>query len=292
MGFIGFFGTVVANMIVLSHIQVRPLFKARDDGNHEAMVSLDLGCTQTAVSLSPTHLHLPNQTLTWEALEPILKAENNCFMVQDGEIEKIIGFSELTQRVHTLCPTDHAPTMLVSGLTMHRIKGTNPTRDTKEKLKSITPITGHVLDTCTGLGYTAIGAAQGGATAVVTCELDPATIEICRQNPWSQALFNTPNLTQRMGDSADLIETFADEQFDRVIHDPPFISFAGHLYAQDFYEQVHRVLKRKGKLFHYIGNPDSRSGSQTTRGVIDRLQKAGFKRVIRQPRAFGVLAIK
>lgn len=282
----------MGRMVILSHMQLRPLVQARDEGQTEVMASLDLGRTQTAVTLSPTHLHLPNQTLTWETLEPILKAENNCFTVQDGFIEKIIGFSELTNRVHTLCPTDHAPTMLVSGLTMHRIKGTNPTRDTQEKLKTIKPITGHVLDTCTGLGYTAIGAAQGGATTVITCELDPATIDICRQNPWSQALFDTPNLSQRMGDSTDLIETFADEQFDRVIHDPPFISFAGHLYAQEFYEQVHRVLKRKGKFFHYIGNPDSRSGSQTTRGVIDRLQKAGFKRVIRKPRAFGVLALK
>jgi predicted methyltransferase len=45
-------------------------------------------------------------------------------------------------------------------------------------------------------------------------------------------------------------------------------------------------------LFHYVGDPESRSGSRITRGVMRRLQEAGFKRVVRQPRAFGVVAYK
>jgi len=52
------------------------------------------------------------------------------------------------------------------------------------------------------------------------------------------------------------------------------------------------VIKQNGKIFHYIGDPESKSGARTTAGVIRRLQEAGFKRVSRAPRAFGVVAYK
>jgi len=52
------------------------------------------------------------------------------------------------------------------------------------------------------------------------------------------------------------------------------------------------VLRRGGRLFHYVGNPESKSGHNITRGVMRRLQEAGFSRVTRRPRAFGVVAFK
>jgi hypothetical protein len=54
----------------------------------------------------------------------------------------------------------------------------------------------------------------------------------------------------------------------------------------------YRVLTGKGRLFHYIGNPDRKSGTNVTRGVVRRLQAAGFKRVIPKPGTFGVFALK
>jgi hypothetical protein len=69
-------------------------------------------------------------------------------------------------------------------------------------------------------------------------------------------------------------------------------SLAGELYSGEFYRHLYRVLARKGRLFHYVGDPDSRSGRNVTRGVVRRLQEAGFGRVVRKPRAFGLVAYK
>ncbi|NLD73912.1 MAG: spermine synthase, partial [Chloroflexi bacterium] len=49
---------------------------------------------------------------------------------------------------------------------------------------------------------------------------------------------------------------------------------------------------RGGRLFHYVGDPDSKSGRSVTRGVVQRLGEAGFRDVRPRPQAFGVLARK
>lgn len=277
---------------VLSHFQTQPLLQAREASQHRAEVSLDLGLTTVEAIIEPGGVRFPSgESLPWEAIEEISASENNCFVVEDGEARRIKVFSELTNRLYSLMPTRAAPTMLVSGIPMHRIKGTDPYRDTLEKIKTIKPVVGQVLDTATGLGYTAIEAAQT-ADHVVTIELDPLVLEIARLNPWSQALFDSPKITQRIGDSCEVMREFDDETFPRIIHDPPALSLAGHLYAGGFYAELHRVLRRGGRMFHYVGDPDSRSGANTTRGVIRRLREAGFSRVVRRPRAFGVVAFK
>jgi predicted methyltransferase len=69
-------------------------------------------------------------------------------------------------------------------------------------------------------------------------------------------------------------------------------SLAGDLYSLAFYQQALRVLKHHGRMFHYIGAPESKSGARVTAGVIRRLQDAGFRRVVGAPRAFGVVAHK
>ena len=74
------------------------------------------------------------------------------------------------------------------------------------------------------------------------------------------------------------------------MHDPPAINLAGQLYSAAFYGALRRALTRNGKLFHYIGDADSPSGSRTTRGVVKRLAEAGFLRVTVLKDAFGVLA--
>jgi predicted methyltransferase len=99
-------------------------------------------------------------------------------------------------------------------------------------------------------------------------------------------------VTQRIGDSNDVVPEFEDGAFDGIIHDPPMFSLAGHLYGADFYAELHRVLAKRGRLFHYIGDPNSRSGANVTRGVIRRLNEVGFRKVQRRPRAFGVVAVK
>ncbi|MDJ0757739.1 MAG: hypothetical protein QNJ45_29670, partial [Ardenticatenaceae bacterium] len=117
-------------------------------------------------------------------------------------------------------------------------------------------------------------------------------VEVCRLNPWSEALFTAENITRHIGHAWDVIEEFADGIFQAIIHDPPMFNMAGELYSADFYRELHRVLQRGGVLFHYISNPSSRSGASVTKGVIRRLKEVGFKRVVPRPKAFGVMAVK
>ena len=158
---------------------------------------------------------------------------------------------------------------------MHRIQGITPDQDTLTKIQTITPLTGHVLDICTGLGYTAIEAARQ-AKSVTTIELDPAVLEIARLNPWSRLLFEDPKIEQRVGDAYDIVDTLPDGAYDRIIHDPPTISLAGDLYARVFYDQLYRLLTRRGRLFHYVGDLESRSGRYVAPGVVRRLKEPGF----------------
>jgi uncharacterized protein len=220
----------------------------------------------------------------------IVKEDRKCFLLEDESLKEIRMFSERTRWVRSLCPTKGAPTMLVSGVPMHRIKDTEPMADTLTKIRALGRIHGRVLDTATGLGYTAIEAAKE-ADEVVTIELDPAAIEIARLNPWSAGLFKSKKITQVMGDASEEIASFASGFFSAIVHDPPTIQFAGELYSTDFYLELKRVLKRGGKLFHYIGDPNSAHGSKVTQGVLRRLSEVGFKRVERRPEAFGVLAL-
>ncbi|MGD8621212.1 MAG: RsmD family RNA methyltransferase [Anaerolineales bacterium] len=278
--------------VVLSHFQAEELLDAQDQGLENAYVSLDLGLSETQVQLTEDQVIFQSEThLYWDQIHEIYADENSCFLVRDDDFEKIITFSETFNRVYSLFPTRSAPTLLVSGLPMHRIRGTDPQQDTLTKIKSVKPILGEVLDTATGLGYTAIEAARS-AERVLTIELDAEVLEIARLNPWSRRLFEDPKIEQQIGDSYEMVEKFANHTFDIVLHDPPTIALDGDLYGRAFYNHLYRILKKKGRLYHYIGNPESPSGQSTTSGVIKRLQEVGFREVQRAPEAFGVIAGK
>jgi predicted methyltransferase len=278
--------------VVLSHFQATTLLKHRGAIGLRVTATGDLGLSMVDVTITSGGVQFPDGPgVDWPDLEEIAAAQNSCFVVEEGQVDKILRFSEETQRVYGLMPTPKAPTLLVSGIPMHRIKGTDPSADTLTKVRSIRPVVGKVLDTATGLGYTATEAART-ADHVITVELDPAVLEVARLNPWSQELFDNPKIEQRLGDCADLITGLPSGSFDRIVHDPPAFGLAGHLYGGEFYRELFRVLRRGGKLFHYIGNPESRSGETTTRGVMRRLEEAGFVRVQRQPQAFGVVAAR
>ncbi len=279
-------------LIVLSHFQVAPLLDAKRAGQSSVATSTDLGLSTIDVALDGDGVVLPGgQRLTWATLEEIYADKNACFHVENDAVEAIQGFSELTNRFYSLLPTSSAPTMLVGGFTMHRIAGTDPYRDTLQKIKALGSIGGRVLDTTTGLGYTAIEAAKTAAE-VVTIELDPTAQDIARLNPWSQALFTDPKIMQIIGNSADKIEELDSESFSCIIHDPPAFSLAGELYSGAFYRDAYRVLKRRGRMFHYLGNPDSKAGASLIKGVTRRLREAGFARTVQKPDAFGIVAYK
>lgn len=281
------------NAIVLSHYQAEVLLSARDKSLANVQVSLDLGISSSNVRVDSEGVHLFNEDslLRWAEIEAIADSLSSCFVIEKGGARAIQFYSESTERLYSLYPTRGAPTMLVSGIPMHRIKDTDPHQDTLEKIRSIKPIVGQVLDTATGLGYTAIQAART-ADQVTTVELEPVVLQICRLNPWSQELFDNPNITQLIGDSFELVAGMQAGRFTRVIHDPPAFSLAGDLYSGAFYGELHRVMRNKALLFHYIGDPESKSGHNLTAGVIRRLEQAGFRLIRRVPRAFGVVAVK
>jgi predicted methyltransferase len=274
---------------IFSHFQTRPLLAQKEADSVQS--SADLGMTTATLQRVENGFALPDgQVLTFQHMEQINDDENGCYQLMNGEPHKVEFFSDFTNRYYSLMPTEAAPTMLISGIPMHRIKDTNPMADTRQKLKALGRANGLVLDTTTGLGYTAILAAQT-ARQVITIEFDPIVIEVCRANPWSQELFTNPKIQQLIGDSGDLAPGFADETFNAILHDPPTFNLAGHLYSGQLYTIFYRILKSNGRLFHYIGNPQSRYGATTGRGVVSRLKKAGFS-VSPRDRAFGVLAQK
>ena len=278
--------------IVLSHWQVSPILDAREDGKKEVSTSLDLGLTRTEVLLEADRVVFSDaEWLSWDSLEEISESDTGCYLVEGRRAYKIQQFSEFLGRAYSLMPTEGAPTLLVSGIPMHRIKGTDPHRDTLTKIRAIAPVVGRVLDTCTGLGDTAIEAAKT-AEQVLTIELDPTVLEVARLNPWSRALFEHRRIEQVVGDAFDAIQDFEDESFTRIIHDPPMFSLAGDLYSGEFYRDLYRVMRRKGRLFHYVGDLSSRSGRNVVKGVQRRLEEAGFSRITRKPGAFGVVAYK
>jgi predicted methyltransferase len=278
--------------MILSHIQADRILEARQAGNAAIVTSLDLGLTAVEVALEPEGVRLPGeQLLTWQHIEAISGSERGCFVVEDGEPRKIQLFSEASNRLYSLMPTEGAPTMLVSGIPMHRFKGIDPHHDTLLKIETVAPVVGRVLDTATGLGYTAIEAART-AVHVITVEIEPAGLEVARLNPWSQPLFDNPKITQVVGDVIDEIKGFEDEVFDCIIHDPPAFNLAGDLYSGAFYRELFRVLRRGGRMFHYIGDLESKSGRVVSKGALRRLQEAGFSRVVRRPEAFGLAAYK
>ena len=279
-------------MIVLSYIQARELLAARSRGEEWTATSLDLNLTRSEAAVDENGVALAEGvTIDWQRIVEIAGNENTCFVVGKDGIAAIQKFSTLLNRFYSLKPTEKAPTLLVAGFPMHRIKGIDPSEDTRRKIAALSPVYGKVLDTTTGLGYTAIVASKT-ASRVTTIEIDPTVLEIARQNPWSRQLFETQKIEQRIGSSFEIVATLPAGGFDGIFHDPPTVSLAGELYSGEFYRQLYRVLARRGKLFHYVGNLDSKAGHTVARGAIRRLQEAGFVRVTRHDEAFGLTAQK
>ena len=234
--------------IILSHFQAVELQKAFKAQQRQVKISLDLGKSFARVELNAKGVRFKaGESLTWKKIRKIGKSPSSCFLVENHSIWKIQFFSERTDLNYSLMATEGAPTMLISGIPMHRIKATDPQKDTVQKIKAVQPVVGKVLDTSMGLGYTAIMAANT-AERVVTIELSPATLKVAGYNPWSEGLFNNPKISKVIGDSSLVIRNFQDNSFQRIIHDPPAYRLAGHLFSSCYYRQLYRILRGKGKI--------------------------------------------
>ncbi|MEM1507607.1 MAG: methyltransferase [Candidatus Bathyarchaeia archaeon] len=189
-------------------------------------------------------------------------------------------YSEKTGKFYRLVETDTWPYLEISGIRMHRADEVDPKTDAILKIKALGKIYGSILDCCTGLGYTAILAAQKRSVReVITIEKDENVIFIAKQNPFSKALFENGKIKLIVGDVFEEIKNFNNEYFNFIIHDPPRINVAPELYSLEFYKQLFRVLKGNGRMLHYVGRPGIRQGKRYLKGIMERLRLAGFTRI-------------
>jgi predicted methyltransferase len=189
-----------------------------------------------------------------------------------------------------LVPTDWGPpTFEIDGIKMLPTAQVSPWLDAQRKVSLIQPRGKTILDTCGGLGYFAAWCLEGQAARVASFEKNPDVLWLRTLNPWSPRL-DDARLTLELGDIAQRIETIEDRSVDAILHDPPRFGIAGELYSQHFYDQLARVLRRNGMLFHYTGAPNRlTSGRDVPNEVAGRLRTAGFTtRLVGD----GVLAVK
>jgi len=205
----------------------------------------------------------------------------------DGETFQLAA--RYTTSLIKLVPTEWGPpTFEIDGIKMLPTARISPFDDAERKVSLIRPLGKVILDTCGGLGYLAAWCLQGQARQVLSYEKNPEVIWLRSLNPWSPKMASGLTLTQ--GDIAEQIATLPSRSIDAILHDPPRFGIAGELYSRVFYEQLARVLKRKGKLFHYTGTPNRLTSQRDVPNeVANRLRQAGFAA---QLTGDGVLAVR
>jgi hypothetical protein len=205
----------------------------------------------------------------------------------DGAFRPVARF---TTALIKLVPTAWGPpTFEIDGIKMLPTAQVSPYADAERKVNLIQPRGKVIVDTCGGLGYFAAWCLRGGAQRVLSYEKHPDVLWLRSFNPWSPPPDARLTLTQ--GDIVERITTLPGASVDAVLHDPPRFGIAGELYAQAFYDQLARVLRRRGRLFHYTGTPNKlTTGRDVPKEVAKRLRQAGF--VTEICNADGVLASK
>ena len=193
-----------------------------------------------------------------------------------------------------LVPTEWgAPTFEIDGIKMLPTSKESPFDDARRKVALVEPTGKRVLDTCGGLGYFAACCLDAGVAHIHSFEKNADVLWLRTLNPWSP----DPTRRQRRSPGAELTPTcrkpsrsIPDASVDALLHDPPRFGIAGELYSQAFYDQLARVLRKGGRLFHYTGSPNKlTSGRDVPREVARRLEKAGFTA---QLALDGVLAVR
>ncbi|MDD9302396.1 MAG: hypothetical protein HUK40_08655 [Desulfobacter sp.] len=236
--------------------------------------------------------------LSLEDLEPIADAGNKVFCF-DGE--SLLPVEVRADGYYKLVPTSSAPTLEINGIKMHRSKDIDPLEDARLKTQRVVRPGDIVLDTCGGLGYSALFAVKAGAKQVVSTEKSRQVMEIRQKNPWIRAnafAWFTREAAARIElENADIsryIQGIGDQSFEAVIHDPPrFCSATGDLYGKDFYRELARVVKPRARLFHYTGSPRRiKEKDRFINNAVKRLETAGFDNLSFDDRLQGILGTK
>ncbi|MFN7781256.1 MAG: class I SAM-dependent methyltransferase [Lysobacterales bacterium] len=260
---------------------------ARDRGDADLTLSLDLGRSTECLALSFEDWSTRGQRFPY----PSALRERTLYYWDEGEFLPVQVYSGSLIK---LVPTEWgAPTFEIDGIKMLPTSKLSPFEDARRKVELVQPRGKRLLDTCGGLGYFAACALEQGAAQILSFEKNPSVHWLRRLNPWSpdpSSAEAAGRLELRQGDVSLAIADLPEAGFDAALHDPPRFGIAGELYSQAFYDQLARVLKPGGRLFHYTGAPNRlTSGRDVPREVARRLEKAGFRAELALD---GVFAIK
>jgi predicted methyltransferase len=252
--------------------------------------TFDLGLSYVFIDIDDRGYFIYNNKIF--SLKDLLNIveENFVYKYINDKIVRIDLYSD--NNYYKLKPVgfDKAPTLEINGIQMHRTVEIDPWTDSYLKIKTLGSLRNKiVLDICTGLGYTAINALRRGAREVISIEKDKNVLDIASLNSWSKDL---DKINILLGDALEVVSQFDDECFDVIIHDPPRFNVAGELYSLEFYKELHRILRRGGRIFHYTGEPGRHSNIDILKGVKNRLLKAGFSEIRWINYAKGFLVLK
>jgi uncharacterized protein len=258
------------------------MLEARRVGAVSLQCSLDLQLSSTVVAIG-------NESWNWRGQEFPYPDSVKARTIYHWVDNRFAAVARYSTSLIKLVPTEFGPpTFEIDGIKMLPTASGSPFTDAQRKVGLIRPRGKAILDTCGGLGYFAAWCVRGGAAKVVSFEKNPDVIWLRSINPWSPP--NDDILKMERGDVVESIAELAPQSCDAVLHDPPRFGIAGDLYSQAFYHQISRVLKRKGRLFHYTGAPNKNSsGRDLAQEVSNRLRSAGFDV---EKSGDGVLAVK
>ncbi len=251
------------------------LIAARDACASTWTGSLDLGRSSGEAQLEEDAWTWRGQHYPWPE-----KLKDRTIYYWDGD--EFAAVSRYSGALIKLVPTEWgAPTFEIDGIKMLPTAKASPIDDARRKVALVQPQGKTVLDTCGGLGYFAACCIEAGAAHIASFEKNADVLWLRTINPWSPDPEETAHngcLQLTHADVSQAITQLPDASVDALLHDPPRFGIAGELYSQIFYDQLARVLRRGGRLFHYTGTPNTlTSGRDVPREVAKRLEKAGFK---------------
>ena len=263
------------------------LLAARDAGAETWTGSLDLGRSSGEAQLLADAWTWQGQRYPWPG-----KIKDRTIYYWDGD--EFSSVSRYSGALIKLVPTEWgAPTFEIDGIKMLPTSKASPVDDARRKVALVQPQGKTVLDTCGGLGYFAACCLDAGAARILSFEKNEDVLWLRSLNPWSpdpEDAAHGGRLQLAHADVSQAILQLADVSVDALLHDPPRFGIAGELYSQAFYDQLARVLRRGGRLFHYTGSPNAlTSGRDVPREVAKRLEKSGFRT---EPALDGVLGVR
>lgn len=260
---------------LLTHALGEALHAARARADAQVVASFDLGRSTETVEIEADAWAWRGRRFAYPS-----GIKERAIYFHDGE-----GFgpaARFSGSLIKLVPTEWgAPTFEIDGIKMLPTSQLSPFEDARRKVALVEPRGRIVLDTCGGLGYFAACCLEAGAARIRSFEKNADVLWLRTLNPWSPdptAPVAAGRLELAEGDVVHAISSIADGSIDAILHDPPRFGIAGELYAQSFYDELARVIRRGGRLFHYTGTPNKlTSGRDVPREVARRLTRAGFR---------------